>query len=465
MPDKATSARQARQTVAPGITAVHSLSCERSNGKRSCTCDPSFAATVSTGGRDQRERHRQTFSTLADAAVWLEDMKRSRRLGEPTEDAAPRRAPVPTVADAMAAFTARAWSGEVTARGGHPFSTATLLNYSGVMDRHVKPFYVERYGCTLGELRADLVDQKLMQAMADSIAAKGRRESQARAKAEAERTGKKVTLGTGTGTARMAVAALRRVLGDLSTRGLIDEVPPPPPNMPAPPKARERRIRMDQAAAIVRAAYADDERLGRSLIGPFVMVSTRTGARRNELTHLRWGADGVMIAPMLDADGEPVIDDDGEPMFTGALNIGRDTTKTDSGERTIGIDPGTAAALHRHRLACGNPPDGSWVFLNPPRSPKRPKAQDEPAPVSVDTLRAAFRRLSEATGIPALGTHLFRHSVTSWAVEAGVDIVTVAARMGHKDSSFTHRHYAHADRDRIAREPLPLDWQDAPARS
>jgi hypothetical protein len=88
------------------------------------------------------------------------------------------------VSEAVTAFIRRAGAGEVTARGGHPFSGTTLTNYAGVLDRHVKPFHVERYGCALGDLRADLVDQKVMQTMADSIAAKGRRESAKRANRE-----------------------------------------------------------------------------------------------------------------------------------------------------------------------------------------------------------------------------------------------------------------------------------------
>jgi integrase len=215
---------------------------------------------------------------------------------------------------------------------------------------------------------------------------------------------------------------------------------------------------MDDAAVVVAAAYEDDERIGRSLIGPFVMLSSRTGARRQELMSLRWGTDGVVIEPVLDADGEPVEGEDGEPMFTGSVHIGRGTTKTDAGERTIAIDPGMAAALHRHRIASGDPADGSWVFPNPPRAKKGGRKSAEPEHVSEDTVKSAFRRLSDVTGIPGLGTHLFRHSVASWAVAADTDHVEVAARLGHSDASFTVRTYAHPDKDRIAREPLALDW-------
>lgn len=70
-------------------------------------------------------------------------------------------------------------------------------------------------------------------------------------------------------------------------------------------------------------------------------------------------------------------------------------------------------------------------------------------------------RPNRKTGKPEtiyLGTHLLRHSVASWAVEGGTDHVEVAARLGHRDAALTVRTYAHADRDRIAREPLDLGW-------
>lgn len=461
MPHQTSPVARKKVTKGTGVTEVHTSTCGLSAGKARCTCSPTYQAVVSVGSGEGRTRHVQSFSTEADAAQWRDDVKRGTRRGEAAMQATPERAPVPTVREAVTSFIERAGSGHILARGGNPYSATTLENYTRALQHHVLPFRVERYGCTMGDLRADLVDQRVMQVMADTLAATGRIGAESRAKAKAEATKQKVTAATGTGTARMAVAALRQVLADLSKRGLIEAAPPPPATMPAPPKPRDRRLGMDEAAAVVAAAYADDTRLGRSLMGPFVTLATRTGARRQELVNLRWGADGVVIAPVLDADGDRVEGDGGQPLFGGSVHIGRDTTKTDAGERTVAIDPGTAAALHRHRIASGNPADGSLVFPNPPLPGKRRKRGAAQEPVSMDTLKAAFRRLSTATGILALGTHLFRHSVASWAVAAGTDHVEVAARLGHSDASFTVRTYAHPDKDRIAREPLALDWEQA----
>jgi integrase len=365
-------------------------------------------------------------------------MKRGQRLGIPVEDAAPKRAAVPSVQEAANTLTERMVRGDIRARGGHPYSPATIENYAGVLTRHVLPFHVERYGCDLGALTADLVDQRMIEDMAHSLAAAGERAAKRRAKAarkRAEAAGKdpaRVREGIGTGTARLAVAALRQVLADLYRRGLLDAVPPAPVNMPKPPEPRSRRIEMDDAARLVAAAVEDDARLGRSMLGPFVMLASRTGARRNELRCLRWGEGGVMIGK----DGATVT-------------IARSTTKTDAGARTLALDPETAAMLRAHRMATGRPADGQPVFPNP---------KDPRQPIGVNLIRAGFARIGKATGIEDPGTHLLRHSVGSWAGDAGVPVIEVAARLGHVDPAHTQRTYQHANLDRIAREPLALEW-------
>jgi len=435
MSDKPTAGTRITRTAAPGVTERHTASCAGTLTKagkvKGCTCSPTFRATVSIGGREERRRLSSTFSTLADAAVWVEDVKRADRNGEETAEAVPVRAAVPTIREASVTFTERMVAGEVLARGGKPYSPATIENYAGALTRDVLPFVVERYGVPLGDLPADAVDTRIIEAMAERVAAHGRRHAQARAR-KARKAGRTVRESTGTGGSRLAVAALRQLLGDLYKRGVIDTVPPPPATMPAPPKARDRRLGMDDAAALVAAAYADDQRLGRSLLGPYVLLSSRVGARRQELRALVWGPDG------LDLTGDA-------PTVT----ISRSTTKTDAGARTVALDAETARAMKAHRLATGRPHAGHPVFPDP---------KDAARPVGPDLLRAGYERVGTVAGVEAPGTHLMRHSVASWAVESGLDPVEVAARLGHRDAAFTVRSYAHPDRDRIAREPLVLPF-------
>ena len=49
------------------------------------------------------------------------------------------------------------------------------------------------------------------------------------------------------------------------------------------------------------------------------------------------------------------------------------------------------------------------------------------------------------------GPHKLRHTSASIAITNGADVVSVAARLGHSDSSTTLRMYAHANEDSIRR--------------
>ncbi|MHB1668807.1 MAG: tyrosine-type recombinase/integrase [Thiomonas sp.] len=58
------------------------------------------------------------------------------------------------------------------------------------------------------------------------------------------------------------------------------------------------------------------------------------------------------------------------------------------------------------------------------------------------TLQRAFQRAREAAGLPHIHIHDLRHSAASEMINAGIDLYTVGAVLGHKDSHSTQR-YAH----------------------
>ena len=436
MPDHST-AHPLSRTAAPGVTERHSRACAGSVTKtgrvKGCTCSPTFRAVVSLGGRDDRRRLSGTFSTLGDAVAWIEDTKRADRNGEAPPEPEVVAAAMPTLREAFPVFLSRMVEGEALAKGGEPYRAATIENYRAALQRDVFPFVVEKYGKPLGDLPADVVDTRMIGTMAETLAARGRKAAKARVKA-AKDQGRTVRESTGTGGARLAVAALRALMKDLYNREVIGTVPPPPPTMPKPPEPRDRRLSHAETAGLVAAAYADDERLGRSLLGPYVLLASRLGGRRKELRGLVWGPEG------LDLGGE-----------VSTATIARSTTKTDAGKRTVAIDADTARAMKAHRKATGTPRAGRPVFPDP---------KDPTRPVGPDLIRAGFARIGEVAGVESPGTHLFRHSVTSWAVESGVDVAQVSARMGHAQVATTLSHYVHADREKIATEPLDLPFPE-----
>jgi integrase len=65
------------------------------------------------------------------------------------------------------------------------------------------------------------------------------------------------------------------------------------------------------------------------------------------------------------------------------------------------------------------------------------------------TVQVNFRRAAKAAGMAGLHFHDLRHSAASELINAGVDLYTVGAVLGHKDARSTKR-YAHLATDKLA---------------
>lgn len=82
-----------------------------------------------------------------------------------------------------------------------------------------------------------------------------------------------------------------------------------------------------------------------------------------------------------------------------------------------------------------------WVFTQ----------DDSPEPMHPDTPTRYFQRFGKRYGIEHFHPHKLRHTSASLAITHGADVVSVAARLGHSDSSTTLRMYAHANEESIRR--------------
>ena len=75
-------------------------------------------------------------------------------------------------------------------------------------------------------------------------------------------------------------------------------------------------------------------------------------------------------------------------------------------------------------------------------------APDRSRPRNPSAMSHRFKRLADRLGIDA-HLHTLRHYAATELLTAGVDLRTVAGRLGHGDGSITLRHYAawvsHAD--------------------
>jgi integrase len=189
-------------------------------------------------------------------------------------------------------------------------------------------------------------------------------------------------------------------------------VPHPEPQPPTPA----------EAARILTAAWADPD------LGPLVWLAMATGARRGELCALRWRH--------LDLTRRVLV------IRTSIAQSGSDTWEKDTKQhqrRHIALDPQTTAMLatyqqQRQRRAA---PTGATLtdegFVFSPRT----DATTHPAP---DALTRQYHHLVTDLGIRTT-LHKLRHYSATELIAAGVDLRTVAGRLGHADNGRTTLRY------------------------
>lgn len=181
---------------------------------------------------------------------------------------------------------------------------------------------------------------------------------------------------------------------------------------PDPPSAEE-------AAAVIGAAWRDPD------WGLLLWVIMITGMRRGELSALRWRhvdfSSGTLVVQRANAQAK--------------AGIKEKTTKTRQ-QRRIAIDPQTVTLLHEHRerwhqrcQLLGIPfRDDLFVFSPLP---------DACAPYSPRVLSHRYRRLAIKLGLRSTRLHSLRHYSATELIAAGVDVRTVAGRLGHGSGGTT----------------------------
>jgi integrase len=191
----------------------------------------------------------------------------------------------------------------------------------------------------------------------------------------------------------------------------------------------------EDVKAIIVAAEAEEP-----VFGTIVALAATTGARRGELCGLRWS----------DVD-----------FRAGTITIERSVYETEGGgfavkgtkthqARKIMLDPYAVKVLRRRKaevdylaknLRLKVSPDG-YLFSRSPQGLE---------PIRPDVVTKAIIRASESAGVKT-HIHALRHFSATQMIAGGVDPVTVAGRLGHRDPSITLRVYSHAlpDRDEAA---------------
>ena len=117
-----------------------------------------------------------------------------------------------------------------------------------------------------------------------------------------------------------------------------------------------------------------------------------------------------------------------------------DTTKTDE-PRYVTIDKSVMQLLSKHRneqtrirfrMGAGWNDEG-YCFT-----------QSNGKPMNPNSITDYLRKFSKKYNLPHIHPHAFRHTQASILISEGVDVVTVAKRLGHKQVTTTENIYAHA---------------------
>ncbi len=205
-----------------------------------------------------------------------------------------------------------------------------------------------------------------------------------------------------------------------------------------PPRVSQRRVQAP-AVEVVREVIEEAEKRDPRL-APLLMLAALTGMRRGELCALRW----------TDVDMELEVIEVSRSVVVTVGGLAEKSTKTDR-SRKVALDPVGIALLTQHRAnverwiaeAEGELPADAFVF-----SPH----VEATTPFRPDNVTSFFIRVRDAVKAPSVRLHDLRHFTATQLIGAGVDVRTVAGRLGHADPSLTLRVYSHAieERDKAA---------------
>ena len=167
-------------------------------------------------------------------------------------------------------------------------------------------------------------------------------------------------------------------------------------------------------------------------LGTLFRLAAATGARRSELSGLRWSnldieANTVRIERAVVSVGGTAVEKD---------------TKNHS-KRTVTLDDATIASLVSHRAAVA-------VRAAAARSVLREDAfifsheADGARPLHPDAMSSRWESVCKQAGVQGVRLHDLRHFQATMLLAGGVPLKNVSARIGHANASTTLNIYAHA---------------------
>ncbi len=251
---------------------------------------------------------------------------------------------------------------------------------------------------------------------------------------------------TGGKLSKSSIAHYHRMLSSMFSHavrmGLMSENPTKRVRTPKVEQKEAAYLSEEQAATMLDALEHEPIQF-RTMIEVLLYV----GLRKSELHGLKWSDLNLSTN---------VLRIERELQYIQKQGLIEKPPKNSSSIRAVKLPSGLLATLTKYRvwqieerLAVGDVwQDGDWMFTRYDGQPSHP-----------DSLPKKFRSFLKKNDLPTeIHLHSLRHSCASFLIGAGVDIRTVAKRLGHAQVSTTGNIYAHQIRsaDEAAAEALDL---------
>ena len=225
-------------------------------------------------------------------------------------------------------------------------------------------------------------------------------------------------------TVRNIHVMLSKALADAARKGLVVRNVATLADAPSSKASRKAEIKAWDARQL--RAFLDAVRSHR--LHPAFHLAAHTGMRRGEVLGLRW-RDLDLDAGRLSVR---------QALIEIAYEVQVSDVKTDTGRRTIDIDPGTVDVLKAWRIqraeeSGGAEPRGEeFVFSKPDGSWIHPQSFSQ-----------VLDRKVAKLDVPTISLHDLRHTHATLLLKSGVPVKVVSERLGHANVAFTMSVYQH----------------------
>jgi integrase len=200
-------------------------------------------------------------------------------------------------------------------------------------------------------------------------------------------------------TANLDIIRLRNVLKSAIDDGCLRELPRIKMLDESPPPKRDL-VTPAEFDRLLEAARNACEKNGEQLVD-YLQFLAFSGAREKEALRIKW----------VDVDFERE-----------RVTIGADQLTKNWESRTVEFNPQLGALLGE--MYARRAPDCSWLFPSPQRGQRDEHAK---------SFRESLKIARKVAGLEWIGFHDLRHYFCSVCVMAGIDFMTIAAWLGHKD--------------------------------